>query len=364
MGETRPGAERRALERILATPDLARLVPQLRPEALHRFIETCGLEDCGDLLALATPEQLTQLCDLDLWRPERPGRTESFDAARFGIWLEVLVDTSPSGAAQKLAELDRDLVTAGLAEHVRVFDGAARADYLTTDGELIEARRLPGDPLTADVGGYIVIARRADAWDAIVAVLTSLEAVQPRCFLDVMSGVRALSNSGFEADGLDDLLAEGDQLMYDVSLGREGRRERQGYVAVSDARAFLQAARTTRFDTDLGRRSGAGAESGAGASSSGLQARLPRLAWIRDRMQFVAQCDPEAYGARNEELACLANTLIAGCSNPGPCILRPRGRRRRGGRLQPWPRASGRAARFSLGSRPDECVPGGMDGPP
>jgi len=147
MNESRLDAERRALERILASPDLAQLVRQMQPEALHRVIQTCGLEDCGDLLASATPEQLRQLCDLDLWHPERPGGTERFDAARFGEWLEVLVDTSPSVAAQKLSALDRDMVTAGLAQHVRVFDRGAIADYVTTDGELIHCpARLSAGP--------------------------------------------------------------------------------------------------------------------------------------------------------------------------------------------------------------------------
>jgi hypothetical protein len=43
--------------------------------------------------------------------------------------------------------------------------------------------------LTADVGGCLIIARRADAWAAIVEVLRSLEAEQPDYFGQVMRGI-------------------------------------------------------------------------------------------------------------------------------------------------------------------------------
>lgn len=268
MSNSRPAAEKRALVRHLS------------PE----------------MVALATPDDLVRLLDLDLWHAAQPGGDETFDAARFGVWLEVLLDAGPSVAAQKLAEINVELVVAGLSHHVRVLDRAAGV-------------RLD-DCLTADIAGYVVAARRTDAWDVVVAVLMALEAEQPDRFHRLMSGARALSNSAPEIDGLDDLLGDGDQLMYDVSLDREQRREDQGYVAVSDARAFLQAARDTRFQ--------AGApEPASAAREFGLQPRMPRLGWIRGQMQFLADRDSEAYLARNGDLAYLANTLIAGCSIQG-----------------------------------------------
>ena len=70
---------------------------------LHRVIQRCGLEDCGELVALATPDQLAAVFDLDLWRAGRPGLDEQFDADRFGLWLEVLMESGASVAAQTLA---------------------------------------------------------------------------------------------------------------------------------------------------------------------------------------------------------------------------------------------------------------------
>src|SRR5215813_1990951 len=83
---------RTVLERILDTPHLEHVVPKLQPELLHRVIQSCGLEDCGELVMLTTPDQLTRIFDLDLWRPAQPGMDEQFDADRFGVWLEVLAE--------------------------------------------------------------------------------------------------------------------------------------------------------------------------------------------------------------------------------------------------------------------------------
>ena len=94
------------------------MVPQLPPEVLHRVIQSCGLEDCGELVALATPDQLARVFDLDLWRAGQPGLDEQFDADRFGVWLEVLDGIRRrSVAAQTLAGMDVDLVIAALAQH-------------------------------------------------------------------------------------------------------------------------------------------------------------------------------------------------------------------------------------------------------
>ena len=95
------------LERILNIPNLERVVPRLQPDLLHRVIQSCGLQDCGELALLTTPEQLTRIFDLDLWRSIQPGGDEHFDADRFGVWLEVLAEFGADMAAQKLAEIER-----------------------------------------------------------------------------------------------------------------------------------------------------------------------------------------------------------------------------------------------------------------
>src|SRR5262249_44531699 len=138
--------ERGLLERILSTPEVALVVPRLQPEVLHKVIQTVGLEDCSELVALATPQQLQRIFDLDLWRASKPGLDDQFDADRFATWLDVLMESGASVAAHKVAAMDSDLVIAALAQHMRVFDGAAVSAFQTLDGELIERRRASDEP--------------------------------------------------------------------------------------------------------------------------------------------------------------------------------------------------------------------------
>src|SRR6185436_5301995 len=100
-----PRAPRDLLDRILDTPDLANVVKSLEPKLLHQLLRHCGLEDCGEILALATTDQLTRIFDDDLWTSARPGAHDRFDAERFGVWLAVLAEMGGAAAAQRLSEL-------------------------------------------------------------------------------------------------------------------------------------------------------------------------------------------------------------------------------------------------------------------
>jgi hypothetical protein len=296
---------RAALERILDTPHLEHVVPRLQPELLHRVIQTCGLEDCGELVVLATPEQLKHIFDLDLWRSAQPGMDEQFDADRFGVWLEVLAEFGATVAARKLAEMDADLVIAGLAQHARVFDCA-----------VVTAIHVLDHGLASEVGGYRLVAKRTDSWETIVAILISLDAEHPDYFHQVMRGCRALSNTGREPDGLDDLLHEEDQLTFDLSVDRERRRDKQGYVPPAQARAFLEMSRQLRLGADT--MPPANPVARANLRSPGeTPERKEALRHIRAHMQFVFDCDHAAYAKRNEELAYVANTIMAGCALQG-----------------------------------------------
>jgi hypothetical protein len=258
------------LARLLDSPLLARVVPHLSPETLHQLIQHCGLEASGELVTSATPAQLTSLLDLELWRAQ-PGRDEQFDVDRFGEWLEVLADTGHSVAARTVAALDKNLVVAGLSRYVRVFDpgifeptaqsdddqmdrheAMREGDSMdvgeATDAGSIDADHAPmrgssGEWLECEMGGYIVRARSASAWDAVVTLLVALDAEHNNYFHAVMQGCRRLSNSRPEIDGLDDLHLAPEQHLHDVATDRERRRSRQGYAAAGDARAFLQMAR-------------------------------------------------------------------------------------------------------------------------
>ena len=358
-------SQRRLLDRILDTPHLASAIPQLQPEVLHRVIQTCGLEDCGEFVALATPDQLARVFDLDLWRAREPGLDEELDADRFGVWLQVLMESSATVAAQKLIGMDIDLVIAALAQHVRVFDRAAVSPAQPPDGDEPAECRGQSDAVGCEIGNYMVEVRRGESWDTIVDLLLFLDAQHPDYFHCVMRGCRRLSSSKPEIDGLHDLLADSEQDMFDLAFDRETRREKQGYVTPAQARAFLEMARQLRLEdetmpspnpvarayfraiewrapADVNRRSSPLLPSGppppakdaedaiaavvdvliqAGvltqqprALLDGPQGRAPRYTRIQAQMQFAADSDHAAHSMRIEELAYLANTIVAGCS--------------------------------------------------
>src|ERR1700704_1404302 len=158
--ETAPGDEGSVdhrLARLLDTPLLARVVPRLAPETLYQLVQYRGLDACGELVTSATPAQLTSLLDLDLWRHAQPGLDEQFDVARFGEWLEVLVDAGDSVAARTVAALDKHLVIVGLCRYLRVFDPGTFEPTESSDDEPMDRNEMmnsetSGDVLECEVG--------------------------------------------------------------------------------------------------------------------------------------------------------------------------------------------------------------------
>ena len=349
------------LARLLDTPFLARIVPHLAPETLHQLIQYRGLDACGELVTAATPAQLTSLLDLDLWRRTKPDRDEQFDVDRFGEWLEVLVDTGESVAARTVATLDTHLVIAGLSRYVRVFDPGTFEPHETSDDEAMDRHEKMNsetsrDVVECEVGGYLLRGRRTDAWDAIVALLVTLDTEHNHCFHAVMQGCRRLSNSTPEIDGLDDLLTASEQYLYDVALERQRRRSRHGYATQTDARAFLELARQARQKaipsvnviatayfraaeeelgdaaTDVPARGDDSIPTEIEAivelltqavmpepprallEAAGADPRAVRFPLLRRLMEYLLHHDEAAYLTRSRELAFLANTLQAGAS--------------------------------------------------
>jgi hypothetical protein len=364
------------LERILEVPQLARVVPHLHPEVLHRVIQSCGLEDCGELVTLATPSQLAGVFDLDLWRADRPGMDEQFDAERFGVWLEVLVESGAQTAARIVAEMDPGLVVAALAQHVLVFDVASISPGMSADGEEFDVVSSLDTGISCEIGGYRVVAKQSESWDAIVAVLLALDAEQQDAFALVMRGCRSLSNSAPELDGLDELLGAGEQVMFDLDAVRERRREKKGYATPAEARSFLQMSRRLNLrhdapptdnpiarayfqsidlsraidmDTSSGRLPAASSEPPAPHDTAdavaaivdiilesgvvdppgrtrgsaptpprallrGSHEETPPLTPMQAHMQCACDRDAAAFSMRSQEIAYLANTILVGCS--------------------------------------------------
>jgi len=353
MADSRP-----LLARLLNTPDLPDIVPHLQPDVLHRVIQHCGLEDCAEVVALATPQQIARILDVDLWRVRASGVDEDLDADRFGVWIEVLMQAGAEVGAQKLIGLDIELVIAGFARHAAVFDRAAVSGFMTLDGEQCSGRGLERGP-ASEIGGYVIEARRTSAWEAIVDLLVFLDAEHPEFFHRLMRGCVQLSNGPREADGFHHLLEPEEQDMFDLACDREARREKQGYVAPAQARAFLQAARQLPFDNDpppqspIARAYFRAIESAAADDDGGLRgspgtlatsnvaaaahSEADSMAAVVDLLRDAGVLMPpprallqgpegspsrlglmeayvESHPASAEELAYLANAIVAGCT--------------------------------------------------
>src|SRR5579859_5551400 len=162
---------RKLLARLLEQPRLVETVQSLPPRALLGLIDHVGLEDAGELVALATTAQLERMFDEDLWRSARPGEDERFDPARFALWLEVMLEAGEDFTADKLAELPQDLVALALHAQVLVID----LDELAISAIDEQLEKMLEDGPSSDFGPHRVIGRSLDGWDPLVAALTALE---------------------------------------------------------------------------------------------------------------------------------------------------------------------------------------------
>jgi hypothetical protein len=140
------------LTRLINAPDLVRRLRALPGPAFAALVGELGVEDAGEVLAMATAEQLVAAFDIDVFRNERPGERERFDPERFTVWLEVLMDAGGIDAARRIADLDEDLVAQALSSLVVVLDGDALMLRMSEAGILFRrasaalADRLPASP--------------------------------------------------------------------------------------------------------------------------------------------------------------------------------------------------------------------------
>jgi hypothetical protein len=106
----------RRLDVILADPDPEARVAALPVQDLFHIIQDVGIEDAHDLVALATPEQIRGLIDLDAWRGDL------VDDAAVLPWLEAVIAAGPEKLAAVWRELDSELTALLLGRWVRVYN--------------------------------------------------------------------------------------------------------------------------------------------------------------------------------------------------------------------------------------------------
>jgi hypothetical protein len=346
----RPSASQ-LLARLLDSPHLAAEVQSLPPELLGRVIEHVGLEDAGELVAFATTEQLARVFDDDLWRSERPGEDERFDADRFLVWLSVMREAGDAFLAERLAALPPDLVTLAFHRQVLVLDVEAMlADMRDADeADATQIEKALSDCLSEELDTFQLIARRHEGFDDVIAALVALDQDHHDLLTGILERCAAMSAEQIEDNGgLYDVLTSEEMLESDVAAEREDRRAEAGHVAPSSARAFLELA---RGESDLAVRDALtrayfrGLAKGVAPASKRPAPPAPAAAPAPDLVRLlrdagivepprrllpapgaaepllVAAMRPlaaePAFAERGEELAYLANVLAAGCSFRG-----------------------------------------------
>src|SRR6266700_6629172 len=164
------------LLRILERPGLVAAVRQLPGAVLGKLIERIGLEDAGELVALASTAQLERIFDDDLWRADRAGGDETFRPERFALWLRVMLEAGEQALVQRLCELPRDLVALAVHRLVLVLDMDVLEDLLSAEDEEAERiRRALEDSVVEEWEEFRLIARDVDAWDDVWNALLALD---------------------------------------------------------------------------------------------------------------------------------------------------------------------------------------------
>lgn len=354
------------LNHILEQPHLPAVIQQLDVGVLTKLIRHIGLEDSAEIVSMTTVNQLNRVLDEDLWCSEAPGREDVFDADRFGLWLEILLESGPVFAAEKLAAMDEDLITLGLCRLIRVVDFNGLACGINNDrsknsflDEILDTT------LIQEFGAYLVVAKNHLRWEAIRTFLTELNELDHAWLKRLLE--RCCRISWEDMDNKDDfcnVLAAEKSLEADLASERDERRGRQGYVSTGDAAYFLAGARTTSLkkiiraeklepDTRLYfKRVSTEPEPEEGEKPTAQEppdASLPHVMHFLETLQaaevlpsanqtkllgyngadqphhlplvgamsLVSELDPQLYSQRLMELTYLSNILMSGCSFKG-----------------------------------------------
>ncbi len=229
------------LHHIFDRPELVSAVRDLTPVALGKLIDHVGLEDAGELVALATLPQLERIFDDDLWRAEQPGIGERFDAQRFALWLGAMLEAGETYCAKRLSELPRDLVTLAVHRLVLVLDIEALAMQASESSEDFEpVEKALEDSLCDEWDEFRLIARDPRAWDTVLAALLTLDRDHSDELREILERCAFMSSQYIEEHGgLYAVLTAEESLEDDVAGERQDRRAASGFVSPADARAFL-----------------------------------------------------------------------------------------------------------------------------
>jgi Family of unknown function (DUF6178) len=233
------------LMRIFERPELVSAVRELPAPVLGKLIDRVGLEDAGELVALASTAQLERMFDDDLWQAASAGEDEAFRPDRFALWLRVMHEGGEEFVIQRLCELPQDLLALAIHRLVLVVDTDELAEHFTgPSDELDQLERALESAVSDEWEEFRVIARDSSAWDDVWAALIALDRDHHDRLRALLEQCCAMTTEFINGQGtLYDVLTSDEMLENDVAAAREDRRAAEGFVSPADARSFLELAR-------------------------------------------------------------------------------------------------------------------------
>jgi hypothetical protein len=353
----RPANSMELVTHLIESPRLVQALRELPAPVLGKLIDAVGLESAGDVVALATTEQLGALFDEDLWTARDAGPEERFDAPRFALWLRVLFEAGDAAVVERLSALSPDFLTLVVSRLVLVVDIDRLGVELSEsdEDERNSTEKALESCLFDEWEEFRLIARDADAWDVIWDALLALDRDDHDFVRSLLERAAAVSSEYIDDNGgLVEVLSSDEMLEGDVRAERDDRRAAKGYVSGPDARAFLELAKrgdgpdgerdpiTRAYFRELVRDA---APKKAAASSRKNAAQVRRRRDLVERLEAaqvldasasrplagllgsgaasgrsmleralgeLADTKPELYAERLEELGYLANVLVSG----------------------------------------------------
>jgi hypothetical protein len=237
IDETRP----RLLQTLQDNPALPVLLGKLQPTALAGLLDRVGLNDAGELMALAPTRNLLQALDESLWKSPAAGAADAFDATVLIEWLEAWNEIGDSFVADRLAAMSDDYRALCLSHLVTVRRHHTLAFLaIPPDDVDVELDTLRPSESCALYGPYMITPIE-DEWDIVRASLDALWTEQPECLLRTLGML----------DGAESMLAAPEarnRLSIDIARERERHRENLGYVTAPGACAFLVFAATASLE--------------------------------------------------------------------------------------------------------------------
>jgi hypothetical protein len=245
ISRPRVPASTQLLLRILDRPGLVAAVRELPGAVLGKLIDRVGLEDAGELVALASTAQLERVFDDDLWRADRAGGDETFRPERFALWLRVMLEAGEEALVKRLCELPPELVALAVHRLVLVVDIDVLEEQLRPGDEEAEALEQALERSAFEEWEeFRVIAREADAWDDVWSALLALDRDHHDRLRELLETCCEMTLEYISGQGgLFQVLTADEMLESDVAAARNDRRSEEGFISPADARAFLALAR-------------------------------------------------------------------------------------------------------------------------